>query len=45
MGGLWLDAQGNLSKRLDARDGVGICLLWQAGLHIAFLSDGEGSGN
>ena len=41
-GGLWLDAEGNLSKRFDARDGLGIHLLQQEGLHIAFLSGGQG---
>ena len=41
-GGLSLDAAGNLSKRFDARDGLGIHLLQQEGLHIAFLSGGQG---
>ena len=41
-GGLSLDAAGNLSKRFDARDGLGIQLLQQEGLHIAFLSGGQG---
>ena len=41
-GGLWLDAEGNLSKRFDVRDGLGIRLLQQEGLHIAFLSGGLG---
>ena len=41
-GGLWLDAEGNLSKRFDARDGLGIRLLQHEGLHIAFLSGGQG---
>ena len=41
-GGLWLDAEGNLSKRFDVRDGLGIRLLQQAGLQIAFLSGGNG---
>ena len=41
-GGLWLDAKGNLNKRFDARDGLGIRLLIQEGLHIAFLSGGQG---
>ena len=40
-GGLWFDAKGNLSKRFDVRDGLGIRLLQQAGLHIAFLSGGK----
>ena len=41
-GGLWLDAKGHLSKRFDVRDGLGIRLLQQEGLHIAFLSGGLG---
>ena len=41
-GGLWFDAAGQLSKRFDDRDGLGIRLLQQAGLHIAFLSGGQG---
>ena len=41
-GGLWFDAAGQLSKRFDVRDGLGIRLLQQAGLHIAFLSGGQG---
>ena len=32
-GGLWFDAAGQLSKRFDVRDGLGIRLLQQAGLH------------
>ena len=41
-GGLWFDSEGNLSKRFDVRDGLGIRLLQQAGLKIAFLSGGKG---
>ena len=41
-GGLWFNAEGDLSKRFDVRDGLGIRLLQQAGLHIAFLSGGKG---
>ena len=41
-GGLWFDAEGQLSKRFDVRDGLGIRLLQQAGLQIAFLSGGQG---
>lgn len=41
-GGLWFDAEGHLSKRFDVRDGLGIRLLQQAGLQIAFLSGGQG---
>ena len=31
-GGLWFDADGQLIKRFDVRDGLGIRLLLQAGL-------------
>ena len=41
-GGLWFDADGRLTKRFDVRDGLGIRLLQQAGLEIAFLSGGQG---
>ena len=41
-GGLWFDAEGHLSKRFDVRDGLGIRLMQQAGLQIAFLSGGQG---
>ena len=41
-GGLWLNAEGHLSKRFDIRDGLGIRLLQQKGLHIAFLRGGLG---
>jgi 3-deoxy-D-manno-octulosonate 8-phosphate phosphatase (KDO 8-P phosphatase) len=41
-GGLWFDANGTLLKRFDVRDGLGIRLLQQAGLEIAFLSGGQG---
>ena len=41
-GGLWLSADGQLQKRFDVRDGLGIKLLQQAGLTIAFLSGGQG---
>ncbi len=41
-GGLWFDAEGQLIKRFDVRDGLGIRLLQQAGLHVVFLSGGQG---
>lgn len=41
-GGLWFDADGRLLKRFDVRDGLGIRLLQQAGLEVAFLSGGQG---
>ncbi|MFL2496936.1 MAG: KdsC family phosphatase [Parasynechococcus sp.] len=40
-GGLWFDADGQLIKRFDVRDGLGIRLLQQAGVQIAFLSGGR----
>ena len=39
-GGLWFDPNGQLQKRFDVRDGLGIRLLQQAGLQLAFLSGG-----
>lgn len=41
-GGLWIDPTGQLQKRFDVRDGLGIRLLLQAGLNLAFLSGGKG---
>ena len=41
-GGLWFDAEGQLIKRFNVRDGLGIRLLQQAGIQIAFLSGGRG---
>ena len=42
-GGLWFDSAGQLQKRFDVRDGLGIRLLQQqAGLSLAFLSGGKG---
>lgn len=41
-GGLWFDAQGQLQKRFDVRDGLGLRLLQKAGLQLAFLSGGRG---
>ena len=41
-GGLWYDSNGQLIKRFDVRDGLGIRLLQQAGLQIALLSGGQG---
>ena len=35
-GGLWFDAEGNLSKRFDVRHGLGIRLLLQEGLQIGW---------
>lgn len=41
-GGLWYGPQGELIKRFDVRDGLGIRLLQEAGLEVAFLSGGRG---
>lgn len=41
-GGLWFSADGQLQKRFDVRDGLGLRLLQHAGLHLAFLSGGQG---
>lgn len=41
-GGLWFDSEGQMIKRFDVRDGLGIRLLLQAGVQIAFLSGGRG---
>ena len=41
-GGLWFSADGQLQKRFDVRDGLGIKLLQQAGLTLCFLSGGHG---
>jgi 3-deoxy-D-manno-octulosonate 8-phosphate phosphatase (KDO 8-P phosphatase) len=41
-GGLWHGPEGELIKRFDVRDGLGIKLLQEAGLEVAFLSGGRG---
>jgi len=41
-GGLWYGPQGELIKRFDVRDGMGIRLLQHAGIEVAFLSGGRG---
>ena len=41
-GGLWIDAQGQLLKRFDVRDGLGLRLLQSVGVKLAFLSGGQG---
>ena len=41
-GGLWFDPNGHMLKRFDVRDGLGIRLLQQEGLQLAFLSGGQG---
>lgn len=41
-GGLWYGPEGELSKRFDVRDGLGIRLLQHVGIEVAFLSGGRG---
>lgn len=41
-GGLWYGPGGELIKRFDVRDGLGIRLLQQVGIEVAFLSGGRG---
>jgi 3-deoxy-D-manno-octulosonate 8-phosphate phosphatase (KDO 8-P phosphatase) len=41
-GGLWYGPAGELTKRFNVRDGLGIKLLQQSGLEVAFLSGGSG---
>ena len=41
-GGLFFGPTGQLHKRFDVRDGLGIRLLQQAGVQVAFLSGGTG---
>ncbi len=40
-GGLWTTESGEVVKRFDVRDGLGIRLLQQAGLEVAWLSGGK----
>jgi 3-deoxy-D-manno-octulosonate 8-phosphate phosphatase (KDO 8-P phosphatase) len=40
-GGLWTTESGEVIKRFDVRDGLGIRLLQQAGLEVAWLSGGK----
>jgi 3-deoxy-D-manno-octulosonate 8-phosphate phosphatase (KDO 8-P phosphatase) len=40
-GGLWTTETGEVLKRFDVRDGLGIKLLQQAGLEVAWLSGGK----
>ena len=41
-GGLWFDGVGQLQKRFDVRDGLGLRLLQSVGVQLAFLSGGHG---
>ncbi|MEY4801620.1 MAG: 3-deoxy-D-manno-octulosonate 8-phosphate phosphatase, partial [Cyanobacteriota bacterium] len=40
-GGLHYDAQGQVLKRFDVRDGLGIRMLQRADIEVAFLSGGR----
>lgn len=40
-GGLWTTESGEVLKRFDVRDGLGIRLLQQQGLEVAWLSGGK----
>lgn len=40
-GGLWTTESGEVIKRFDVRDGLGIRLLQRAGLEVAWLSGGK----
>ncbi|MFN9659659.1 MAG: KdsC family phosphatase [Cyanobacteriota bacterium] len=40
-GGLWTTESGEVIKRFDVRDGLGLRLLQQAGLEVAWLSGGK----
>ena len=40
-GGLWTTETGEVIKRFDVRDGLGIRLLQQAGVEVAWLSGGK----
>ena len=41
-GGLWYGPSGELIKRFDVRDGLGIRLLQHSGVEVALLSGGRG---
>ena len=41
-GGLWVNQDGEVQKRFNARDGLGLRLLQQIGIALAFLSGGQG---
>ena len=40
-GGLWINSEGDLSKRFNVKDGLGLRLLLENGVEIAFLSGGQ----
>ena len=39
-GGLYIDSYGNLQKRFDVKDGLGLKILQNLGIELAFLSGG-----
>ena len=39
--GLWVTHEGNVIKRFDVRDGLGIKLIQEHGIEVAFLSGGK----
>ena len=39
--GLWVTEEGNVIKRFDVRDGLGIKLIQENGIEVAFLSGGR----
>ena len=39
--GLWVTHEGNVMKRFDVRDGLGIKLIQEHGIEVAFLSGGK----
>ena len=41
-GGLWYDSKGELNKRFDVKDGLGIKIIQELGVEVVFLSGGKG---
>jgi len=41
-GGLWIDEDGNVTKRFNVKDGLGIKILMSRKIKIAFVSGGKG---
>ena len=42
-GGLWYSNTGDISKRFDVKDGLGINLIQELGIEIVLISGGEGA--
>ena len=40
-GGLWFDCSGNVLKRFDVKDGLGLTLLQEIGMEIVLISGGD----